>query len=132
MNKKWKAFLSGCAALGVMTMLSGCKDLVLIHSKGMIGKDERDLIFTAVGLMLLVVIPVIILTLVFAYKYRESNANAKYDPSFTHSTKIEIVVWGVPIIIIGILAVIVWKTTHALDPYKPSGCFGLEVVVYLS
>lgn len=126
MNKKWKAFLSGCAALVVMSMLSGCKDLVLIHSKGMIGKDERDLIFTAVGLMLLVVIPVIILTLVFAYKYRESNSNAKYDPEFTHSTKIEIVVWGVPIIIIGILAVIVWKTTHALDPYKPIEVAGVK------
>ena len=53
MNKKWKAFLSGCTALGVMASLSGCKEAVLIHSKGMIGRDERDLIYTALLLMLL-------------------------------------------------------------------------------
>ncbi len=115
---KIKNFIIAIAAFAGSSLLTGCKDLVLIHSKGMIGKDERDLIFTAVALMLLVVVPVIILTLVFAYKYRDSNPNAKYDPSFTHSTKIEVVVWGVPIVIIGILAVIVWKSTHALDPYK--------------
>ena len=109
-----------------LPFLSGCKDLVLIHSKGVIGRDERDLIFTAFALMLLVVVPVIILTLVFAYKYRASNSKAKYDPEFTHSTKIEIVVWGIPIVIIGILAVIVWKSTHALDPYKPIEVDGVK------
>ncbi|MGP1959590.1 MAG: COX aromatic rich motif-containing protein, partial [Arsenophonus sp. NC-TX2-MAG3] len=33
-------------------------------------------------------------------------------------SKIELVCWTVPIIIIIILAVITWKTTHQLDPYK--------------
>lgn len=125
---KIKHFIIAIAAFAGSALLTGCKDLVLIHSKGMIGKDERDLIFTAVALMLLVVVPVIILTLVFAYKYRDTNPNAKYDPDFTHSTKIEVVIWGVPIIIIGILAAIVWKSTHALDPYKPIEVEGAKPV----
>lgn len=125
---KIKNFIIAIAAFAGASLLTGCQDLVLIHSKGTIGKDERDLIFTAIALMLLVVVPVIILTLVFAFRYRESNTKAKYDPSFTHSTKIEIVIWGVPIIIIGILAAIVWKSTHALDPYKPIEVEGVKPV----
>lgn len=125
---KIKHFIIAIAAFAGSSLLTGCKDLVLIHSKGSIGKDERDLIFIAVGLMLLVVVPVIIMTLVFAFRYRESNKNAKYDPDFTHSTKIEIVIWGIPIIIIGILAAIVWKTTHELDPYKPIEVEGVKPI----
>lgn len=98
--------------------LSGC-NMPILNPKGIMALKERDLIFTAIGLMLIVVIPVFIMTFLFAFKYRESNKKAKYDPNFTHSTKLEIIWWGVPIIIIAILGTITWKTTHELDPYKP-------------
>lgn len=81
--------------------------------------DEAGLLGTAVILMLLVVIPVIVLTLVFAWRYRESNPNGRYDPDFHHSLPVEIVVWAVPCVIIVILAVLTWRSSHALDPYKP-------------
>lgn len=128
MNKKWKAFLSGCTALGVMAALSGCKEAVLIHSKGMIGRDERDLIYTALILMLLIVVPVIIMVFVFAWKYRASNTSARYEPDWHHSNKIEVAIWGFPILIIVILATITWKTTHELDPYKPIEMNGVKPV----
>lgn len=68
--------------------------------------------------MLFVVVPVIILTLWFAWKYRD-GANAEYRPTWSHSNKLEIICWGVPFIIILILAIVTWKTTHSLSPYKP-------------
>ena len=55
----------------------------------------------------------------FAWKYRASNTKADYQPKWAHSTAIEVVVWTVPCIIVAILAVITWRSTHALDPYKP-------------
>jgi cytochrome o ubiquinol oxidase subunit 2 len=69
--------------------------------------------------MLLVVVPVIILTVVFAWKYRASNKSATYDPDWSHSTKIEVVVWLIPCLIIIALGIITWKSSHDLDPYKP-------------
>jgi cytochrome o ubiquinol oxidase subunit 2 len=72
-----------------------------------------------VGLMLFVVIPVIILSIVFAWKYRASNTKAKYSPEFAHSTFLELIWWTIPIIIIAILAVITWTTSHRYDPYRP-------------
>ncbi|AWK13453.1 cytochrome o ubiquinol oxidase subunit II [Candidatus Fukatsuia symbiotica] len=101
-----------------MVMLSGC-DTVLMDPKGAIGVEQKKLILTATGLMLIVVIPVIFMTFAFAWKFRASNKNAAYTPNWSHSNKIEVVVWSVPIIIIAILAVITWRTSHELDPYKP-------------
>ncbi len=100
-------------------VLSGCHNIALMNPKGSIGIEQRMLIITAITLMLIVVIPVIVTVFTFAWKYRASNKNAKYRPDWSHSHKIETVVWSIPIIIISILGTITWKTTHELDPFKP-------------
>lgn len=117
MNICWNRIRLALVAL-VCVGLSGC-DWVLLDSKGMVGLAQRDLILICIGLMLIVVIPAIVLTFVFAWRFRAGNTKAKYTPEWSHSTKVEIVVWGVPLLIIAGLAVIVWKSTHELDPYKP-------------
>jgi len=98
--------------------LSGCS-MALFNPKGDIGGQEKTLILVALGVMLLVVIPVIALTLYFAWRYRASNVNATYAPKWAHSTKIEVVVWTIPCVIVVFLAVLIWDTTHSLDPYRP-------------
>ncbi|MBB2978445.1 cytochrome o ubiquinol oxidase subunit 2 [Paraburkholderia tropica] len=93
--------------------------MVLLDPKGSVGVAEKELIATATWAMLLVVVPVILLTLYFAWRYRASNRDATYAPKWAHSTAIEVVVWTIPAIIILFLAILTWKTTHELDPYKP-------------
>jgi cytochrome o ubiquinol oxidase subunit 2 len=87
--------------------------------KGPIAADEKHLILTAFGLMLIVVIPVIIMTFMFAWKYRAGNKQASYAPKWDYSHKIEAVIWTVPGIIVLILSVLVWRSTHELTPEKP-------------
>jgi cytochrome o ubiquinol oxidase subunit 2 len=116
--KKYNKSIGMLSLFASALMLSGC-NTALMDPKGAIGLEQRTLILTAIGLMLIVVIPVIIMAFAFAWKYRASNTNAKYSPNWSHSNKIEAVVWTVPIIIIAILATITWKTTHELDPFKP-------------
>ncbi|WP_022980210.1 ubiquinol oxidase subunit II [Ideonella sp. B508-1] len=108
----------GVGSALLATLLSGCKGGIL-DPKGPIGADEKSLILTATFLMLLVVVPVILMTLVFAWKYRASNTAAVYTPKWAHSTKIEVVVWTIPVIIVIGLAILAWETTHKLDPYRP-------------
>ena len=98
--------------------LAGC-NMEVLSPKGDVGMHEKNLILIALGLMSVVVIPVIALTLWFAWRYRASNTKATYAPKWSHSTKIEAVMWGIPCVIVAILAVITWRSTHALDPYKP-------------
>ncbi|NLQ17058.1 ubiquinol oxidase subunit II [Marinomonas sp. M1K-6] len=109
--------LSKVALALMVGLLAGCQGGVL-DPKGQIGIEEKQLIIVATLLMLLVVIPVIFMTLYFAWKYREGRDEI-YEPKWSHSTKIEIIVWAIPIVIVIILGVITWKSTHALDPYKP-------------
>ncbi len=92
--------------------LAGCS-WDLLNPSGSIGVQTRNLIVLATALMLMVVIPVIILTLVFAWRYRESNTKAEYAPRWSHSTRIEVVVWGIPCVIVALLGIIIWDTTHS-------------------
>ncbi|WP_461168469.1 ubiquinol oxidase subunit II [Uliginosibacterium sediminicola] len=115
-NPRSARLLWGLAPLALL--LAGCQGGIL-DPKGQVAAEEKSLIITATLLMLLVVIPVIVMTLVFAWKYRASNTAAEYQPKWSHSNKIEAVVWIVPIIIVCCLAVVTWKTTHKLDPYRP-------------
>ncbi|MEC7729621.1 MAG: ubiquinol oxidase subunit II [Pseudomonadota bacterium] len=111
-------------ALGALTvallplLLSGCSS-ALMDPKGQVGEEQRVLIITAFVLMLIVVIPVIVMTLLFAYRYRESNSEASYTPDWAHSTAIEVVVWLIPCLIIVVLAILTWITSHSLDPMRP-------------
>ncbi|MGP1928242.1 MAG: ubiquinol oxidase subunit II [Arsenophonus sp. NC-WZS1-MAG3] len=114
---KYKGSIGIISLLAIFFLLTGC-NMVLMDPKGTIGIEQKKLILTALSLMLIVVIPVIFMTIIFARKYRASNKQATYRPDWAYSSKIELVCWTVPIIIIIILAVITWKTTHQLDPYK--------------
>ncbi|MEN3031025.1 ubiquinol oxidase subunit II [Chromobacterium amazonense] len=116
-NHRPSRLLWGLSPL-VALLLSGCQGGIL-DPKGPVAAEQKSLIITATALMLLVVIPVIVMTLVFAWKYRASNKDAAYEPKWSHSTKIELVVWLIPCIIIAFLATLTWHTTHKLDPYRP-------------
>ncbi|WP_182025445.1 ubiquinol oxidase subunit II [Vibrio rotiferianus] len=115
---RYTRILSRISLVATILILAGCKS-ALLDPKGSIGVQEKELIITALLLMLIVVIPVILMTIYFAYRYRESNTGEEYAPDWSHSTKIEVVVWTIPIIIIAILAAITWRSTHELEPSKP-------------
>ncbi len=128
--------------LSLLVMLTGCDAVAILSPKGQIGQDEKTLLITATVLMLLVVIPVIIMTLTFAWKYRASNTKARYEPKWSHSTAIEVVVWSIPCMIVLVLAVLTWRSSRTGS--IPSAGFGrqaghhrgdlagLEVAVHLS
>lgn len=101
-----------CAAL------SGCNTVVL-NPSGDIAAQEAHLVMVSTYLMLLIIVPVLVLTVWFAFKYRESNTDAEYAPDWDHSTKLELVIWGAPLLIIIVLGLVTWIYTHKLDPYRP-------------
>ncbi|WP_274426008.1 ubiquinol oxidase subunit II [Chelativorans sp. YIM 93263] len=98
-------------------LLSGCS-MPALTPKGPIARAERDLLFDALGLMMIVAIPVFIMAFVFATRYRTSNRKARYTPDWSFSLGIEALVWLVPALIIVALGYLVWTATHRLDPYE--------------
>lgn len=110
--------LAWATALAASLALSGC-DLVVMKPHGDIAQQQANLIVTSTLLMLLIIVPVIALTLYFAYRYRQSNSEATYAPDWDHSTRLELVIWGAPLMIIIALGAITWISTHKLDPFRP-------------
>lgn len=118
--QKIKGFLlSAWTCLCALPLLDGCSQLTLLNPKGPIGAAERLVIFLAIGLMLIVVIPVAIMNIWFPWRYRASRSGDAYAPKWSSSLKLEVVVWLVPTLIVTVLGILVWDTTHRLDPYKP-------------
>ena len=99
-------------------LLGGCNAIVM-KPHGDVAVQQSQLIVTATWLMLLIIVPVIALTLFFAWRYRQSNASATYTPDWDHSARLELVIWGAPLLIIIALGAITWISTHKLDPYRP-------------
>jgi cytochrome o ubiquinol oxidase subunit 2 len=98
-------------------LLSGC-NFVVLDPSGDVAVRQRDLLVVSTGLMLLIIIPVMALTVVFAWRYRARNQAARYEPDWEHSTKLELVIWAAPLLIIICLGALTWLGTHLLDPYR--------------
>lgn len=98
-------------------LLDGVHIPVLMPS-GEIANQQRDLFMFTVYLSAIVVVPVFLLLGWFSWRYREGNPKAKYDPEWSENNWLEVVWWGIPIIIIIILSIVTYVTSHSLDPYR--------------
>lgn len=113
----WILFFLALIALSIFYIST--HDILVLNPKGFIGKHQRNLMLIASILMLIVVLPVYVMTVFIAWKYRETNKKATYKPDWEHSYVAESVWWGVPFVIIIVLAVITWKSSYDLYPLKP-------------
>jgi cytochrome o ubiquinol oxidase subunit 2 len=104
--------------IGIITFVANGHNIAVLNPQGMIANKERDLIIFTTVLGLVVVVPVFIMLFGIAWKYREGNTKAKYSPDWDHSRLYETIWWGVPCVIIFILGVVAWNSSHELDPYK--------------
>lgn len=116
-------FLIGILAIvlgviGIVFVLSS-ENALLVHPKGIIAQSELELIITNILLMLLIIVPTYILLFVVVWKYCIKNENATYDPDHTYGVFGELLMWGLPSIVVAIMAIITWNATHQLNPYKP-------------
>lgn len=102
----------------LFVLLGGCNFIVL-DPAGDVAAQQRDLLIESTLLMLLIIVPVMGLVGYFAWTYRESNTGARYEPDWDHSTALELVIWGGPLLIIIWLGAMTWMGTHLLDPYRP-------------
>lgn len=104
-------------SISAFLLLAGCQREVL-NPAGDVALQQRNIIYTSTGLMLLIIIPVLILIVAFAWRYRKGGQGS-YDPHFDHSTSLELVIWSAPLMIIIALGALTWSSTHLLDPFRP-------------
>ena len=100
--------------------LGGCSvlDHGFMAAAGPVAGQERHLFVIVCFIMLFVIGPVLLLTPLFAWHYRLSNTKSAYRPQWGFNWPLEGLIWIPPTGIVVLLAVFVWNSTHALDPYK--------------
>lgn len=122
LTTKRMAQLSAFIVLGagiVSAILLTDKNIAVLNPQGIIATKERDLMVFTTLLGMVVIIPVFIMLFAFAWRYREGNPKkTHYTPEVGGSRIIETLWWGIPTLIITILGVVTWISTHDLDPYK--------------
>lgn len=92
----------------------------VLQPRGIIAAQQLELLIFASVLSLVVIIPVFTLLGVVAWRYREGNRKrVAYRPKWGGNNALEVVWWGIPCVLIGILSVVIWNSSHALDPYRP-------------
>jgi cytochrome o ubiquinol oxidase subunit 2 len=122
MRKRQKFITLALVALAILVVAGWYlhrTNIPLLEPRGPIAEKERNLIIFAAILSLFVVVPVFSMTIFIAWKYRESNTKATYSPEFDKSRVFETIWWVLPTVLITILSVVAWNSSHALDPYKP-------------
>lgn len=122
MNKKLKLSAITVVVLGVISaavIYLRHTSVPVLEPRGIIAHQERSLLYFGLIISLIIVIPVFGLTFFIAWKYRENNTKAKYSPDFDHSRIAETIWWVVPSILILIISVVTWNSSHSLDPFRP-------------
>lgn len=91
----------------------------VLQPRGEVASKERQLIFFALLLSVIVVLPVFVLTFMIVWRYRIGNKKAKYTPDVGGNRILETTWWLIPSVIIVALSILTWRSSHQLDPYRP-------------
>lgn len=121
-SNPWRV-LAGLIILGILltlilTILLQGKDIPVLYPSGTIANQQKYLLIFTTILSLVVVIPVYAMMAIFAWRYREKGGNGAYMPDEKDNKLFEALWWGIPIVIICILGLITWISSHELDPNK--------------
>lgn len=114
MRTKFSKYL--VALIAGALLLTGCDSrYVVLNPAGPVGKTEYDLIVLSTVLCAIVIIPVLALLWFIIQRYRDKPGNkASYKPNWEDNKTLEIIWWGIPIVIIAILGFETAKTTYTL------------------
>lgn len=121
MNKKLKVIIFAALLLGVavaVVLFFKTFNVPVLNPQGEIADRQRGLIIFTLILSAVVVIPVFTMLGIFAWKFREGNQKANYRPNWDDNKLLESIWWGIPCLIILVLSIVTWRTSHELDPYR--------------
>ena len=107
-------------ALIPLFFLGGCSSehFWLFNPKGPVAAAELYYMILDVAIMLIVIVPTTALIIWIIWRYRASKGST-YAPRWSHSNAIEVIVWGVPILIVAVLAYFSYFGVHAVNPWNP-------------
>lgn len=109
--------------ISTVPMLASCTGAIhfsFLDPQGSVAATQRThFVEMVVLLAVFVALPIFILIPWLAWRYRYGATSSRYSPKWGYSNLLEIAAWSGPAVIAVFLATLVWRSTHALDPYRP-------------
>jgi cytochrome o ubiquinol oxidase subunit 2 len=93
---------------------------------GPVLEDQSTHLLRASLIALVAVLPAILLLPIMLWRYR-IGGNARYTPQWEFNKWYEMAIWGVPVLVICVLAYWLAQSTLKYDPYTPLGENPLEI-----
>lgn len=98
-----------------------------LQPMGPVAEEQYNHLWRVVVITMVVILPVLIGVPLILWRYRYSKPRGDYSPQWEFSKKLEFALWGVPILVVAILASWLWYSTLKLDPYERIGPEPLQV-----
>ena len=109
-----------CASVALL--LSGCAQWPqegLFAAAGPAAAFQREQFFVVTALVALVIVPLFIALPWVLWRFRLRGGKGPYRPDWAFSRLMEVLIWGLPVLIVAALGVILWHSARKADPYRP-------------
>ncbi|XAP77586.1 cytochrome ubiquinol oxidase subunit II [Citromicrobium bathyomarinum] len=126
----WARLAAGCLLALIATdaaLASGALQQSFLQPMGPVAQEQATHLMRVVGITMIVILPVLVGVPLILWRYRYAKPRGAYTPEWEFSGKLEYALWGVPVVIVIVLASWLWYSTHKLDPYEPLGPDPLQV-----
>ena len=100
-----------------------------LRPMGPVAHEQSAHLLRVIGITMIVILPVLVGVPLILWRYRYSRPKGEYTPEWEFSKKLEFALWGVPFLVVLVLASWLWYSTEKLDPYEASGPDPLRVEV---
>jgi len=118
----------------LLTMLAPCVahassglDQSFLQPMGPVAEEQFTHLLRVIGITMIVILPVLIGVPYILWRYRYARPRGEYRPEWEFSKRLEWALWGVPVVVVLVLAGWLWHSTAKLDPYDPLGPEPLQV-----
>lgn len=94
-------------------------EFALLSPKGVIAAGQKNVLVTSILLMFTMAVPFYAFAYFVIQRYRaDNNSDAEYQPELSGTTFKQVLLWILPAILVFGLSVIIWRSSHALDPFR--------------
>lgn len=100
-----------------------------LQPTGPIARAQLDHLNYVVILTCIAIVPALIALPLILFRYRRKKAGDRYRPEWDSNLWLEIGMWGLPIVVIILMAISLWSITQRLDPYEELGKDPVEIKV---
>jgi cytochrome o ubiquinol oxidase subunit 2 len=110
---------AGGLLLLMLSSMAAAASVGFINPAGPIAEALRDHLIFIVVAMMVVIVPLFIALPWVLWRYRLGTKSGSYQPNWEFSWILEVLIWGLPAVIVVVLGWNLWHQSYELDPYKP-------------